>query len=292
MAKISASSKFTLNGLDFSTLQDTDPELFNNVFETFKGKRYEDVLTLRDEEEAGANFGGTNLALTNAGSAKSGKVQLIEGVGPGDESVFDIRGLDLKLTKIDSAISTNSFKDDLAIWKEQFAGKDTMVLSNAGDNMRGFGGNDVMKGRGGSDRLFGDGGNDALYGGSGKDSLEGGTGADSLYGGDGDDILKGSKGNDKLFGGIASDTLIGGSGADVFVFDGVGGADTVKDFGKGNDMLRLKNDIAGTEGLTKAEIVDEFASKSDGNIIFQFNSGDTLTLEGYTKLGTLDDFIL
>jgi len=112
------------------------------------------------------------------------------------------------------------------------AGKDNLKGSDARELMIGFEGRDVLRGKGGEDDLFGDEGADRLYGGSGNDALNGGTGGDKLSGGGGDDTLSGGDGRD---------VLKGGPGADRFVFnEGEIGADTVKDFEVGSDLLVIE----------------------------------------------------
>ena len=82
--------------------------------------------------------------------------------------------------------------------------------------------------------------NDSLYGAASNDSLVGNAGNDKLYGETGNDQLFGGKGNDSLWGGKGNDSLWGDAGADTF-----------------------------------------FYAKGDGkDVIFGFDSKDTLTLDG------------
>lgn len=64
--------------------------------------------------------------------------------------------------------------------------------------------------------------------GGGNDTVSGGSAADFLVGGLGEDILRGYDGND---------SMIGGAGIDMFVFEKLGGTDTVIDFLSGTDKL-------------------------------------------------------
>jgi len=110
---------------------------------------------------------------------------------------------------------------------------------------------DTFTGGNGFDRLEGRGGNDLLTGGGGSDTLFGGAGNDTLVGLDGDDFLSGDAGNDTLNGGAGIDTIeyatasssvrvnmfsaarmLGGTsiGAKT-ALDGLGGTDTITDFG-------------------------------------------------------------
>lgn len=117
-----------------------------------------------------------------------------------------------------------------------FTTGDTYKMTDAADNVRGFGGNDVVYGYGGNDMLTGDAGNDKLFGGLGKDKLLGGAGADKLDGG---------SGADTLIGGAGIDTLTGGTGADAFVFATAGATnrDIITDFRAVDDALRFDNDV-------------------------------------------------
>ena len=86
-----------------------------------------------------------------------------------------------------------------------------------------------------------------------------------------------------------NDKLKGGSGADSFVFQIKGDTDRIKDFGRGQDRLKLDDKLFGN--ISEQQVVNRYAEKTGGNIVFDFGSGDKLILEDYTKLGTLADFI-
>ncbi|MBE1282468.1 MAG: hypothetical protein GJ676_04075 [Rhodobacteraceae bacterium] len=141
---------------------------------------------------------------------------------------------------------------------------DTIRGSNADNNFQGRGGNDLLSGRGGSDELFGEAGNDRLYGGRGHDFLSGGDGKDFLDGGSG------------------SDTLTGGNGIDTFVFNG--GGDTITDFN--GDKLRL-DDALWVGNLSKAQVINTYASVNGSDTVFNFGGGDVLTIDNFTNLAAL-----
>lgn len=152
---------------------------------------------------------------------------------------------------------------------------DNLVGGGFGDSLTGsddpnvmFGrpGADSISGLGGADTVFGDEDADTLNGNTGADRIEGGPGADVVRGGQGDDVVSGGDGNDFIAGDRGSDTLTGGAGGDIFhAWSGAGldrvtdfhagegdrvfllpgaapavsqvGADTVIDFGGGNQMV-------------------------------------------------------
>ena len=280
MAKLKSKEAFTLKTLDLSTLKGSFAKLFDNVFEPFKGRKYEDVLVLRDqpnsfdnEDATGANFGGKGFRLNPDDSAAAGRVQAIEGEAFGFKPFF-LTGLDIPLRKIDAAISTKSFADDRKIWKQAFKGNDKIILSDQADSMSGFAGNDVMRGKAGDDTLKGGGGDDRIKGGTEDDTLKGGSGNDLLEGEDGFDLLNGGGGDDFLDGGENDDILKGGRGADIFYFSfartdvTTSNTDTVHDFTIGTDRIQVdtgKTDVNGWVDDKGRAVV----AYSDGQIIFE-----------------------
>jgi RTX calcium-binding nonapeptide repeat (4 copies)/PAP2 superfamily len=105
--------------------------------------------------------------------------------------------------------------------------------------------NDIIYANSGDDFLEGDKGKDKICGDQGNDTIFGGEGDDILWGGKGADLIAGNSGNDVIYAGAGSDTVIGGEGSDIFaIAKGSGGptlltADTIADFGNGNDKIRL-----------------------------------------------------
>lgn len=204
-----------------------------------------------------------------------------------------------------------------ANWIDGRGGNDLLLGQDGDDTLLGRGGADILKGGEGDDRLSGGGGKDSLFGGTGEDWLKGDKGNDKLRGGDNDDLLEGGAGNDKLWGeagddrlkggagkdtlwgkagsdtldgGNGADTLWGGAGVDKFVFRNGYDTDTVKDFESGTDILRLDNNLWGGQ-MTKQIVVLNFASVNGDDIVFDFGSGDRLTLQGFTDMGALADDI-
>lgn len=161
------------------------------------------------------------------------------------------------------------------------------------DQIYGLGGNDRINGQDGNDALFGGGDNDVVIGGSGNDGLFGETGNDVLYGGDGDDYLSGGDGGDVISGdsghdqidaGAGNDILLLGAGNDAFTL-GAGadrvrvengnGADTIRDFGNGNDVLDFRA-TAVTLAFLQANTV-----QTEAGILIGLTGGSIL-LEGLT----------
>lgn len=155
-------------------------------------------------------------------------------------------------------------------------GDDSLVGGDGANTLVGGAGNDTLFANQGVNRLLGGDGDDDvtgqgstdIQGNAGADTLRGGFRADTIRGGQGDDVVQGSFGADFLAGDRGSDTLTGGPDADIFhAWSGAGldrvtdfsaaqgdrvfllpgaapaisqvGADTVIDFGGGNQMVLL-----------------------------------------------------
>ena len=183
------------------------------------------------------------------------------------------------------ATRTNGDRDNFALFRSLFDGRDVLDLNGRGDDeIDGFAGADLLRlgrgddvgyGSGGRDRLFGEAGDDILEGGAGRDRLIGGRGADVLEGGRGDDSVNGGAGADALEGGKGRDALRGGGGPDEFLFAGRRlGRDVVEDFG-GRDTVVI--DSPG---------VDRFADlklrEVDGDAAVRFN-GTLVVFEGLER---------
>lgn len=179
-------------------------------------------------------------------------------------------------------------------------GKDLLEGGLGNDKIFGSDGHDWMSGATGFDQIFGGNGNDRMFGGDGTDILSGGhhndylaagNGNDVLIGGGGADALFGSAGRDVLNGGAGNDVLVGGKNADQFVFARGFDADRIADFkALDGDMLRLDNALwAGV--LSNAQIVQRFAHVTAAGVVFDFGSGDMLTLQGVHTLDGLASHI-
>ncbi len=151
------------------------------------------------------------------------------------------------------------------------AGNDSIVGTNAGNKIAGYGGHDVLTGGPniamGNDTLYGGDGNDSLYGGNGNDYLSGGAGNDyiqsgnhddTLAGNDGDDVLVslttsknviyGGDGNDILYGGSWKDELNGGAGFDIAIYDNKGSDYVIKYDPIGKITVQANGGSGGGEG--------------------------------------------
>jgi len=192
---------------------------------------------------------------------------------PGSDSIFGGDGNDLIYGR--NAVSAGVVDPADQNYLRGEAGDDYIVGGGGFDDINGNMGNDTATGGVGddwvvggkdNDLLFGDSGNDIVWGNLGSDTLVGGDGADQVRGGQGDDVLFGGAGNDFVSGDRGNDTITGGAGADLFhdsqdasidrVIDfnlaegdkvmldpgttytvSQVGADTVIDFGAGNQMI-------------------------------------------------------
>jgi len=96
--------------------------------------------------------------------------------------------------------------------------------------------------------------------------------------------------NDTIIGGAGNDILTGGFGDDMFVFNSGGGADTITDFGEGNDVIDL-SDFADS-GYDSLANVTSHSTQTDNGVSIDLGNGDSVTLEG-VDLNSLhtDDFL-
>ncbi len=186
-------------------------------------------------------------------------------------------------------------------------GQDTVYANGGNDTVGGGNGNDVFYGQAGSDRLLGRLGNDQLFGGNQNDTMEGGDGADTLNGGYGrdraflgngndrwfdnaqsqfgEDFVQGGNGNDWIQAGGGNDTLAGGAGADTFVLLSAIDDDVITDYTVGTDALDITTSLW-NGALTQGRL-DALTHVTGGNLVFTFDNGDTLTLNGVTSTAGL-----
>jgi Ca2+-binding RTX toxin-like protein len=120
-----------------------------------------------------------------------------------------------------------------------------------------------------------------------NDTLNGGDGNDTIDGAAGNDIINGGLGNDRLIGGLGNDTMTGGVGDDYFdftsVLNGITNVDTITDFNREDDFIRLDNAVmpglgTTTSALTAAAFVSgaarATAADASDRIIYNTTTGD------------------
>lgn len=319
-----AASGVTVN-LSLSTAQDTGGAGIDTLsgFENLTGSEFNDTLTGSDVANVingggGADrlFGGEGADVLRGGTdddrlfggddddllaGQSGNDRLIG--GNGNDRLFGGGNEDFLLGQAgEDELNGGGGNDELRAG----GGNDTLIGAAGDDRLFGDSGNDLFFGDVGADRIVGGGGNDILYGGEDDDDLLGQTGDDALHGGAGRDVLRGSGGNDTLqgasgddhlfgdsgndilFGGTGEDVLTGGGGADSFVYALNNGADAVRDFGNGADIILVDQSL-GLSGFDDLQIVQRGA-----NTLIRLEPGgvDTLLLlnTDATSL-TADDFV-
>ena len=252
-------------------------------FDTVFGGTGDDTVETRDGDDSIGGGDGDDYVISGSGDDTiwAGHGNDNVDAGDGDDSIGAFSGND--------TIDTGAGND--TVWAS--TGDDLVVAGSGDDQIGGFDGNDIIFGDGGNDELWGAKGSDALTGGSGddllggftgNDTLRGDAGQDDLWGGDGDDRLFGGNDNDNLLGGPGADRLSGddgddhiwgdkgsdqmwgGAGADVFYFYKNQGADRIRDFEIGIDLIRIFD-----PNLTFADLT-----------IMQQNDAVQLTLGGGT----------
>ncbi|MEM0906736.1 MAG: spondin domain-containing protein [Pseudomonadota bacterium] len=120
-------------------------------------------------------------------------------------------------------------------------GADALFGGRGWDVINGGEDNDLIVGNSGRDSLSGDEGNDSLRGGAENDTLDGGDNNDRVNGGAGDDIVSGGAGNDNLR---------GGTGQDTFDIDLGDGANRLRDFTQGLDVVDISDFGTAFDALT------------------------------------------
>ena len=151
------------------------------------------------------------------------------------------------------------------------------------ENLRGSMLDDTLKGTGLDNEIFGGQGDDTIVGRNGDDLLDGAGGRDTLDGGGGNDTLLGGGGADTLGGGAGNDSLTGGAARDTFLY--LEGSDVVTDFD--GDLLHFHTSLWGGGNRTPSELV-AYASVQGNDTVFDFGSGNTLTLQDFADISLLE----
>ena len=155
------------------------------------------------------------------------------------------------------------------------------------DGLTGTASDELIVGTAGANTLTGNAGIDFMFGGAGNDTLNGGEGDDQLDGGAGSDALNGGNGNDVLVGGAGNDTLTGGAGVDYFdftsVLNGTTNVDTITDFIRADDFIRLDNAVMAGLGTRTGSLSETAffsgagraaAEDTSDRIIYNTSTGD------------------
>jgi hypothetical protein len=143
----------------------------------------------------------------------------------------------------------------------------------------------------------------AVYGLGGGDTIKASSGTVAAglayHGGDGSDVLIGGSLADRLFGDAGNDTITGKGGSDVYQFspESPTDADTITDFVKGKDKVKLHDfrvelvvpDRGRTERWLKFS--DLVLTVSGGNTLVTLPDGKTIKLLGVTGLKAADFII-
>jgi Ca2+-binding RTX toxin-like protein len=145
----------------------------------------------------------------------------------------------------------------------------TIVGTDASDDLDGTGLDDLILGYSGNDQLWGWGGWDTLNGGDGDDNLIGGAGADKLNGGNGSDFLIGGSGADQLNGGAGSED------AAVYSYSTVAVTVTIGGTGRGGDA---EGDVIGSdvEALFGGGSGDALNGSAGADSLFGLEGNDVL----------------
>lgn len=183
---------------------------------------------------------------------------------------------EIKLLSIESNHSINTTMASITSSSEF----DYLEGTTQPDRFNALDGNDIIYANSGDDFLEGDKGKDKICGDRGNDTIFGGEDGDVLWGGKGTDLISGNSGNDTIYAGAGSDTVTGGEGDDIFAISKDSGgptiltADTIADFGNGNDKIRL------LDGLTfeDLDIQQGTGSNSNSTIIQDKLTGEYLAV--------------
>ena len=119
-------------------------------------------------------------------------------------------------------------------------------------------------------RVYGNDAANIFIGNDSRDIFYGGRGADQMNGGAGDDVLFGGGGNDRLTLGTGRDRAYGGDGDDVLI---ASGGQSRLYGGAGDDTFRVD------------------ASANDLHIIYDFEAGDQLIIEGQGDIDSAADIL-
>ena len=201
-------------------------------------------------------------------------------------------------------------------------GANNTIWGNAGhDSIMGGAGNDILMGGAGRDTVVGGAGNDTYHVDASDVIVEAANGGHDivistisrqlganleelrltgpgLKNGDGNalsnilignavgNLLRGYGGNDRLGGFGGDDTLIGGAGQDTFMFHS--GRDVIRDFQDNIDTIQIDDALWGNAPRSVAQVLQS-ASVVNGDVVFNFGNGHTLTVENLASVSALSN---
>lgn len=180
---------------------------------------------------------------------------------------------------------------------------DTVFGWSGADSIDGLSGRDILLGGDGIDYVAGGFGNDTIdgqndndwhvNGGRDDDAVFGGNGDDRVYGGQGNDLVFGDGENDTISGDLGADTLVGATGDDMFVFEAGSGTDEIVDFGKGDDVIVIEENVNGSGIFTAADAMARVTDDGMGNSVLDLGDGNIVLLSGVPPGSlTIEDFLI
>ena len=279
-ANLSTGKSWGGSGADsLSSIENLEGTAYDDMF---YGSSSDNVLTGNGGNDTLYGWNGNDTLIGGAGhdTLHGGNWSDILDGGEGDDTLDGGAGSDT--LNGGSGNDTASYSDtsswvgaNLSTGKS-WGGSGADSLSSI-ENLEGTAYDDMFYGSSSDNVLTGNGGNDTLYGWNGNDTLIGGAGHDTLHGGNWSDILDGGEGDD---------TYIGGNGADTFVFSHE--ADIITDFDASEgDTLVFDDSLWGGGTLADAELL-AYANVVNGDLVFDFGNGHSLTLTGVTDESLLE----
>ncbi len=169
------------------------------------------------------------------------------------------------------------------------SGDDTIDSGNDNNRIFSQNGDDSIDSGNGNDTINSGFGHDTINSGDGHDLIYSGAENDSINAGGGNDTISSGFGDDTIWSGSGNDQIFGGAGADTFVFNSGHDSDGIKDFELGIDTLRLSGALTG--GKSAADIVSDYATIKNGDVVFDFGGEDIITISNLDSLTGLAENI-
>ncbi|MDA8050258.1 MAG: calcium-binding protein [Rhodospirillales bacterium] len=219
----------------------------------------------------GGSGNDTFTAFSGNATASPGAGSNLVGLGTGNDSV--------SLSGTNETVVAGSGSDTIAVTGNDAvlfgggSGKLTFINGSAPSTVVGGSGSETIQGGAGGG-LFqgGSAGNNSIQGGTGKATIFGGGSGDTLAaGGSLGDALVAASGNETLTSASSSglDSMYGGTGSDAMIA------------GAGGDFM------LGGSGATNFEFVKGLTSATSIYNVYDYHSGDAVTLSGYSGTPTV-----